>query len=142
MKKAQLLYDYDSLELGPTPAMEDCAQVGWDNYVELSKMELKAYKNQLTRMFPNMPEGAYFKINRNPHDFGTYYELAIKYPVDDKEASDFAYMVENNLPENWDEQAKAELNQSGYFQMMEQAKQKGLVGKTSTFNLKNYLKKN
>ena len=100
---------WDELSLGPTPAGEPCAQLGSANYEKLSRIELRAYANQINRLFPNMPYGVQLKKQRNIHDFGTYYELAIKYLEDNEDAINFAINVENNTPEYWDEEAKIEL---------------------------------
>lgn len=118
IKQAQSFGRFDQLELGPTPADEDCAQVGTSDYYELTKIEVKAYIHQLQRMFPNMPQGVYLRVQSNPHDFGTYHEVAVKYPEDNEEAGTFAFNMENNLPQNWDEEAKRELTQSGYFEKL------------------------
>jgi hypothetical protein len=117
-KKAQLSVDYDELTLGSTPCSERCAQVGATLYYDLAKMEISAYAKQIERMFPNMPEGCFLKRSSNPHDFGTYYELAIKFDSNDEEAVKFAYELEDNTPEYWDEAAKAELTGKGYFEML------------------------
>lgn len=124
IKSAQLMSSFEELEIGPTPNAEPCAQVGTDNYLVLSKMELRAYINQLKRMFPNMPDGVYYRITSNPHDFGTYHEVAIKFPEDDDAAVEYAYNVENNSPSNWDQQARDELQKQGYFEMLSKGDQK------------------
>jgi len=103
------------LEIGPTPNGEDCAQVGSDDYSIKSRVEGRAYAHQLMRMFPNPPDGVTFTLKSFPHDFGSYLEVVVKYPIDNEEAENFAFNVENNAPENWDEEAKAELTAKGYF---------------------------
>jgi hypothetical protein len=122
IKQAQLMSYFEEVDIGPSPNGESCAQVGSDNYQALSRMELKAYRNQLQRMFPNIPDGAYYKIKANQHDFGTYHEIVIKFPEDNEAASEYAYNVQNNSPENWDEQAKQELQQQGYFDLLKGSK--------------------
>lgn len=119
-KKAQLFSSFDELELGTTPTGEDCAQVGSKNYEysTLARMELKAFYHQLTRLFPNPPAGVTFKTKSNPHDFGTYYDLAVKFDSNDEAAAEYAYNVENNTPEEWDAGARAELEAQGYFQQL------------------------
>lgn len=99
----------DTLEIGSCPYSEDCAQVGSDDYQEKSKKELHAYANQLIRMFGQPPEGARLFIKANPHDFGTYHELACKYNEDNEEATQYAYKLEGEGPEFWDAEAKKEL---------------------------------
>ena len=100
----------ETLELGPVPTAEDCAQVGTENYHTLARIECAVYKNQLCRMFPKIEEsGCVLTIKSNPHDFGTYFEVAIKYDEDNENQIEVAFEVENNQPEYWDEFAKRQL---------------------------------
>jgi len=112
---------YDYVELGTTPNDEECAQVGSDNYNQIARIEASAYVNQLKRLFPNIPAGVEFVLNSKPHDFGSYYDIAIKFLEDNEEAVNYAFNVENNMPANWDEQAKLELQQQGYFELLKPA---------------------
>lgn len=122
-KKSQLISDFDELTLGPTPSDEPCAQVGWDNYMELTKMEIKAFIEQLKRTFPPQ-EGAMFVAKRNPYDFGTYYEVAVKYDENNEKAVEYAFNIESHTPEHWDQQARDELESKGYFKLLEASKGK------------------
>jgi len=125
MKKAQFLSNFDELELSTTPTGEECAQVGAKeyDYYELSKMELKAFYHQILRMFPNPPVGVSFKKKSNSHDFGSYYDLAIRFDSEDEAAVDYAFKVENNLPKLWDAEAKQELQAQGYFDKLKGKKE-------------------
>ena len=97
-----------SLELGPTPHEEPCEQVG-DNYNPIqAKRECRAFINQLKRMFGEC-EGARFVITSNPHDFGSYFEVVVKFN-NNEQAIDYAFMVEEKCPARWDEEAKLELH--------------------------------
>lgn len=100
----------DSLNLSPTPLSEPCAQLGEPNYSSQSRKECQAFIGQLKRVFGEPPPGAYFKITSNPHDFGTYRDIDIVFNDEDEVASEYAYQVEANLPEFWDEEAKKELS--------------------------------
>lgn len=105
----------DHLTLGPVPAGEDCAQVGQANYLAQAQAEVQTYINQLKRLFPIPQEiDVSFGISRERHDFGTYYEAKVMFDDTSEAASDFAFNVENNIPEKWDEQARAELRQRGF----------------------------
>ena len=99
----------DSLSLAPTPVGEDCAQLGSADYFERARKECRAFVNQLVREFGEPPMGTRFKIARNPHDFGTYLEVEIEYDPDREDSAEYAYRVEAELPEFWDEEAKLEL---------------------------------
>lgn len=120
IKPAQLLYNFSTLELGPTPSGEPCAQIGRDDATELNLMEVAAFRDQCMRAFPNIPDDARYIKVRGSHDFGTYYELGIKYNEDDEAAVNYAFEVEANVPEYWDDIAKQELQQKGYFARLEQ----------------------
>ena len=126
LKTSQLMSNYNYLDLGPTPNGENCAQVGNTiyDYYQLSKIENEAYAHQLMRMFPDMPAGLRIIRKSNPHDFGTYHELNLKWVDGDDIAEEFAYKIEGSSPENWDEEAKAELTAKGYFVELEKGKKK------------------
>lgn len=99
----------DSLELSSAPVGEECAQLGSDGYYERAKKECNAFIRQLRREFGDEPTGARLYVKFNPHDFGSYYEVACKFDENSQEAIEYAYNLEANLPENWDEKAKVEL---------------------------------
>lgn len=126
-RKAQWMSSSETVEIGPVPNGEECSQVGSNDYdySGLNKIEVKAYINQLKRMFPNIPDGCRFVMVRNEHDFGTYFEAGIKFIPNQSDESDspdpnaeYAYNIENNSPENWDAEAISELEQQGYFQFI------------------------
>lgn len=100
----------DYITLGGTPYDEDCAQVGSENYRQRAMLECRLYKAMLCDLFPNIPDSCEFKVKAFPHDFGTYHEVCIMYDSDDEKACEFAFSVENNLPANWDDNARKELN--------------------------------
>lgn len=100
----------DYITLGSTPISETCQQIGSPTFDPIkSTKELMAYKHQLQRMFQNIPEGCNFYVRTFKHDFDSYKEVCINYNDEVKAASDYAYNVEENLPENWDEDALKEL---------------------------------
>ena len=99
----------DYLSIGSTPADEPCASLGKDNYAMDARREGKAFINQLKRRFGEPPAMAIFKLKSFPHDFGTYYEVCVVFSDTDEESIEFAYKVERETPQNWDEEAKKEL---------------------------------
>ena len=100
----------DVLEIGSTPTGEDCAQVVSQGYTaRANKKECRVYRDQLLRLFDEPPEGAMIIIKSNHHEFGTYYEVCIRFDKDNEKATDYAFNVENCSPQYWDEQAKIEL---------------------------------
>lgn len=58
----------------------------------------------------HLEEYVYFTIKKFEHDFGWYREVIIKYDDNNDGAADFAYNVEENLPEHWDDESKLALN--------------------------------
>ena len=116
---------FDSIELGPVPAEESCAQVGTDTYLYDSARECEVYKRMLTRLFP-IPEGlpVSYVVRSHPHDFGTYREVAVRFLGGNQAAADFAYQVEANSPAHWDAIAHYELawfqRRDGYHKAVKQ----------------------
>ena len=96
----------DYFSLGSTPAGEDCIQVGQPNYMDESTKECQRYIAQLRRQFGTEPIGTRFGIKTFPHDFGSYKEVVIYFDDEDEEAVHFAYKVEAECPEYWDEEPK------------------------------------
>lgn len=94
----------DYMEVGSSPADEACVQVitGQD-YMPAMRAELQRYKAMLERRFPDAPDGAYFTVRWNQHDFGSYGEVAVRFDDDDREAAAFAYFVEAHCPATWDD---------------------------------------
>jgi hypothetical protein len=92
------------LELACSPLSESCVQVSSEeNYLPKMKDELIRFQAQLEKRFP-IPEGisVRFFIKWQPHDFGRYGEVAIEF-IPDTKGEDFAFFVESNLPEIWDD---------------------------------------
>lgn len=101
------------LSLGSTPCDEPCSQTADADYMEQNRIECSVYIEQLIRSFPPV-EGAYYSRISEPHDFGPYYEVAIKYHDDKEKEEEFAFFVENNQPEKWDNISLARLKELGY----------------------------
>lgn len=91
----------ETLEIGPVPSDEECAQVGSPDYEERALAECQKFRECLMRYFGTPPEGARLVITRNPHDFGTYYEVAVKYDTNNEKACEYAYKVEGEAPTKW-----------------------------------------
>lgn len=92
------------IELGSTPAAEDCAQVGAPDYYDRMREETRRYIEQLYNRFTQAASyGCAFVRKSFPHDFGTYHEVCISYDDDNEDSIEFAYFVEENIPEHWDD---------------------------------------
>jgi len=89
---------FDTLYIGSVPCDEDCAQIGLTHDAQtLNRIECKHYIQALRRVYGNEPADTYFAIVGQSHDFGTYYEVVIKYEDRDEAACDYAYKVESGL---------------------------------------------
>ena len=104
---------FDRIEIGPTPSDESCAQLGSDRYGRVWRAECKAYINQIRRVCGEEPDSAALVITSNPHDFGTYHEIAVKYDIENAEALKYALKVEGASIPEWDDAARAELLAAG-----------------------------
>ena len=101
----------DHLDLGSAPSDEDCAQVGVDdNYEARAKRECRTLINQFKRLCGDPPPEAHFRIMATPHDFGTYYSVAIYFNPDDEDALAYAYRCDEESPSEWDVAARFELD--------------------------------
>ncbi len=104
----------NTYQLGAAPIDEECAQLGTPGYAERALKECNAFRNQLVRMFQAehnklLPEGCNVRIKPNSHDFGIYYQVEVVWDMFDLAEDYAALWLDANLPEHWDELAKAEL---------------------------------
>lgn len=99
----------DYLSIGCSPADEECAQVGTENYWVRSGRECHAFLHQLTRIFGLAPAGAYLSVKTFPHDFGEYREVVCYFDTDVEESQEYAFRLESEAPAKWDEEARKEL---------------------------------
>ena len=104
----------DYIAIGSSPVDEDCAQVGSTeyDYYERAKRECTAFIHQLRRQFGEEPPSARLSVKSFSHDFGTYYEVVCYYDDEDEESMDYAFKLEAETPNEWDEKAKLELKKS------------------------------
>lgn len=92
----------DYIDIGPSPAAEDCAQLGTDDYSELAREECKRFIAFIRKHKGEEPAGARLAIKSNAHDFGTYYEVVCYFDDECEEATNYAFACESDLPEHWD----------------------------------------
>ncbi|WP_186195764.1 hypothetical protein [Burkholderia gladioli] len=107
-----------TVECGPTPANANAAQLGDEDYRQRSKAECKAWMAQLVRFMGEPPEGARLIILASQHDYGTYYEVAVRVEAETEaaanpEAIDYAYRCEGEAPTEWDVVARRDLDAAG-----------------------------
>jgi len=93
----------DYITLGPTPAGENCAQVGDPDYNQKSKQECRRYIQLLINKFGDPPLGVNLKIKAFNHDFGVYHEVICEYDDSDELTAEYCYYLEANTPEYWED---------------------------------------
>lgn len=89
------------VEIGSSPAEEECAQVGSPGYVERAMDECRRFRALIRARCGVEPRGAYLAIVGHAHDFGTYYEVVCQYDDDCPDAVNYAFRVENEAPTRW-----------------------------------------
>lgn len=102
---------WDYMNIAPTPTEEPCTSVTRDgDYYPAMVRECSIFMRQLERMFKDRePEyGIEYRVKSFPHEFGRYCEVVVYYDATDEAATDFALLVEGNIPERWDEDALRE----------------------------------
>lgn len=107
-----------TIEIASSPWDEPCAQVGQDGYGILARAECKALIGQIRRVFGPEPDGAKLFIKSSNHDFGSYYEVAVRFDPGKRPAEAWAERVTEKYPGKWDKEALLELSDSearGYF---------------------------
>lgn len=88
----------DFFYIGPCPADEPCAQTGVTEGAErLNRAECNAYIEALRKVYGPEPDAAYYRVKRENHDFGTYFEVCIYFDVNDDEAIAYASRAEQGL---------------------------------------------
>lgn len=103
------------LSIGPTPYGEDCQQVGTEQFNRNKEIiELVTFVKMLKRVHGEPPADTELKIKSFNHDAGTYREVVCEYNPLKKESIDYAFKCEGSA-EFWDEQAKQELKEAGYY---------------------------
>jgi hypothetical protein len=98
----------ETIELGSVPYNEPCAETTDPDYASKACAECNRYRAQLARAYSAahsgrpLPKGCRLVIKSNNHDYGTYYEVAVKFDGSDAKAGRAALWFEANLPESWD----------------------------------------
>lgn len=91
----------DYVEIGPSPADEPCVNVGETDYTNRARAECKRFIQVIRAALGEEPGTARLYVKANPHDFGTYLEVACGYDEDDREGAEYAYKCESDAPQNW-----------------------------------------
>lgn len=105
----------DYITIGSSPSGVNCASFGDDNYHSRSRIECRAFINQITRVMGRPPKNAKLGIKTFAHDFGNYVEVVCFYDTNDEVATKYAFDVESSEAlEYWDDIAVDELKQLGF----------------------------
>lgn len=103
----------NNLAIGDCPCDENTGlDLDDPDYRRKARIQCNAYISQLKRMHGEPPEGVRYVITWNPHDFGTYADVEIIFDDEKEDANAYAWKVEADLPGEWDEQAKLELEKA------------------------------
>jgi hypothetical protein len=103
----------DYIDIGPSPADEECAQVGSPDYAQRAREECNRFIDLIRQVMGPEPEGARLAVKSNPHDFGAYYEVVCYYDTDNEEASKYAYRCEGEAPSTWDDPRALPVSSTG-----------------------------
>lgn len=98
----------DYIDIGSTPANEDCEQLGPNYDAQKARKECRAFIHQILRELGPEPEGANLAIKSNPHDFGTYLEVVCYFDDKNEKARNYAFRCEDTAVD-WDTIARREL---------------------------------
>lgn len=91
----------DYLNIGSSPASEDCAQIGAEGYREKAIEECTRFIAQLRKQFGNEPTGARLSIKWFQHDFGSYCEVVCYYDEELGDSLDYAFKCEGEAWDKW-----------------------------------------
>ncbi len=98
------------MDLGSsTPPMEDCAQIGRDDYNVQARKECREYIGLLRRSLGKEPDSARLSVKSNPHDFGSYLTVCCHFDPAIPTAVDYAFRCESAGPQEWDAVARTDL---------------------------------
>lgn len=101
-----IIVEWDYLYLGSAPAEEDCKSVGIDTPEELRE-EAVRFLDGLRKLYDNQIQEwcgfLYFDLEKCDHDFGTYWDVVLKYDGRVEEVKQLALSIEKSLPLTWAE---------------------------------------
>jgi len=103
----------DYLNIGPTPASEECQQLGPNYNNRKARAEMAAFINQIRRELGPEPEGARLAVKSFPHDYGTYSEVVCWFDDTLPDSVDYAFKCEGDIRDTWDDKAIIELAKHG-----------------------------
>lgn len=101
---------YTGLEIGAVPADEEAQQCNMpDSNYEWVRAECHAYRRQLERVFGVPPADTDLVVQFTRDGNHGYYEVVVKWHDPNPAAVEYAFNMENNAPQYWDDVAIREL---------------------------------
>jgi hypothetical protein len=92
----------DYIEIGSSPAGEDCIQVSRDtDYLPAMRKECQRFLELIRKTLGPEQGTARLYVKSNPHDFGSYLEVTCSYDDQDEEGMKYAFRCEREAPEFW-----------------------------------------
>ena len=92
----------DFISIGPAPAEEDCAQLGTPDYPERSREECRRFIALIRGTLGEEPEGAWLRVKRFEHDFGSYREVVCFFDDTLPDSVAYAFRCEAEAPATWE----------------------------------------
>jgi hypothetical protein len=94
----------DFINIGSTPADEDCLQVGKPECISINqKKECQAFIEAIRKKLGQEPAGAQLTVKGFDHEFGRYFEVVCYYDDTLPESEAYAYKCESDAPQTWNE---------------------------------------
>lgn len=87
--------------LGPSPAEEECVQLGRPDYDSAARAECQRYIEAIRKVCGPEPDGVRLAIKSQPHDFGSYLEVAVVFDGENAAAREYAAKCDENAPTTW-----------------------------------------
>lgn len=91
--------------LGNAPYNEKSEAAGMPDYdPQLARAECRQYIEAIRKKCGPEPDGARLRIITEQHDSaGSYLEVVCEYDVDNQQAAEYAYRVDESTPSTWAE---------------------------------------
>ena len=93
----------DYLNIGSTPADEECEQVGPNCDYTKMRSECQRFIEAIRSTLGPEPPKARLAIKGFEHDFGTYYEVVCYFDDENEESQEYAFKCESESPVKWPE---------------------------------------
>lgn len=114
----KVTYEFDTV-----PEDEPCVQVGTDDYGKWARIEGNERIQMVRRFLGEEPGGSRLYLKSFPHDFGNYWQVVFSYDEDNDDHVRYCFCIDNGVivPFMWDDEAKKNLLECGYFDAMDKA---------------------